>query len=137
MAEIIVTLVVFIITGGVGWFTTQYIGRQVARFYVGEITLEGDREKFNRASDELRRCAARFDALRKNITPLTKKYLDFRGYALNKVVEGLTGLSNSLAKYDYPRFLAQYRVETGLRLVPSHTKEELEEERELHRQGIK
>lgn len=152
MAEIVVTLIVFIVTGGAGWLATQYVGRQIAQFYelrsdaieaiyyvanVGEITLEGDRDRFNRASDELRRCAARFDALRKNITPITRRYLDFRGYDLGKTVEGLTGLSNGLAKYDFPRFLAQHRVETGLRLATTHTKEELEEERELHRQGIK
>tara|TARA_B100000965_G_scaffold405585_1_gene440250 strand:- start:2267 stop:2725 length:459 start_codon:yes stop_codon:yes gene_type:complete len=152
MIDILVTLLLFVITGGAGWFATEYVGRQIARFYelradaieaiyyvanVGEIALEGDRERYNRASDELRRCAARFDALRKNITSPTRRYLNFRGYDLNKVVEGLTGLSNGLAKYDYPRLAAQNRVEIGLCLVPSHTKEELEEERDLHRQGLK
>ena len=151
MIEVFTALFLFAITGGVGWFAAQYFGRQFAQFHelrgaaietiyyvanVGKLTLESDRDRYIRASDELRRCAARFHALQQNATHLTRWYLTFRKYDLGKTVEGLTGLSNSLSEYNYPRFFAQYRVEIGLGLVPSHTKEALEEERALHQQGL-
>jgi len=152
MIEFFLSIVLFFITGSIGWFFAQYIGGQVNKFYelrsnaieiiyfvsnIGPLTLEQDRERYIKASDELRRCAARFDALRKNATKLTEWYLNVKKYDIGKTVSGLTGLSNSISLSNYPRYAAQHRVEIGLRLMPSLTVEELEEEKKLHQQGLK
>jgi hypothetical protein len=136
-----------IFTAGVGvfgWFSVQFFGRQIVKFYdtraeaveavyfsanVGFIDFESNKARYEKVHDELRRCAAKFDAIRHNATPVTSWFLNWRGYDLDKAVKGLTGLSNSLAEKGNARIFAQLTIEKGLKLQPSHTKEEIEQMR--------
>jgi len=139
-------LVVGLVGGFIAWITTEFVGGQIARFRrirgetiealhftanVGSIDLSGNRDHYDNAVSELRRCASRLEAIRLNGSCLTLWFLATRGYDVARAAQGLTGYSNSLANADGSRAFHRYKIEQGLKLGHEMTAEEVEETRRL------
>jgi hypothetical protein len=116
--------------GGVAaWFATTLVGKPLARFF--ELRQEAceaiyvcanisaqtlDKARAERCQEELRRIAARVDALRSVLPRPVGWALAWRGYDLLKVTRGLTGLSNSLWTSDGSKAQQRVMAQRGLKL---------------------
>jgi len=107
MEDFLNQLVIPIALGGTAWITAEFFGRQLVRFravraeaievmyfYANVIPENEDRQKAGRA--ELRRCAARLEAIRIDASWVTRIAIKLARYDIDTAVQNLTGLSNSL-----------------------------------------
>jgi hypothetical protein len=97
--------------GAAAWFATNFWGRPIAKLF--ELRLQAqetilfranigpylaDAERLPKASDELRRIAAKIGGIAATSPPAIRWLLRRRGYDLPAAAENLIGLSNTLAE---------------------------------------
>lgn len=112
MWDFIISVVLTAAVGVMAWVVTNFVADPLLQFHrqrraiheslfftanIGQGTNEAD---FSSAVDELRRHAARLDALWQTAPRPVQTYLRRRGYDLELASRAITGLSNNLRNRD-------------------------------------
>ena len=140
----VVPAIVTGISAAVAWMITNFFLDPLLQFYPQRPAIyeslfftanlhKDNAEPMLAGMDELRRHAARLDALWQTCPTSIKWYLRKRGFDVELAARDLTGLSNALGSTPYARELHRHRVERGLKFPYSCTIEDLENLRELER----
>ena len=118
------------------WFVTNYFAKDLLEFrrlrtqiheslfFTANIMARGFEEgRYDAAVDELRRLAAKLEALWVSAGWYTKNFWAWRGFDLVEASRGLTGYSNTLGNKDVSRALHRHKVEKALKLPLSDSAE--------------
>jgi hypothetical protein len=123
--------------GALGWFIANFVADPILRlsqlrrdvresiFFTANIGQGTKPEFYTPATTELRRLAARLDALSRDSSRLVRWWWKRRGYDLALAVSGLTGLSNSLSAVKGEKAICRHDIEKGLRFPLEYTDEEI------------
>jgi hypothetical protein len=133
--------------GAVGWVVAHFLGDPILRlsqlrrdvreaiFFTANIG-EGTEQKIrDLANTELRRLAARLNALSKDAWYPNRWWWKRRGYDLGLAVSGLTGLSNSLTTALGEKAVCRHDIEKGLGFPFEHTDKEIADIQAAARRG--
>jgi len=122
--------------GVMAWVVTNFVADPLLQFHrqrraiheslfftanVGQGTNEAD---FNSAVDELRRHAARLDALRQTAPRLVQACFGRRGYDLELASRAIVGLSNNLRNRDEMK-IERNDIEKALRFRRTYTDDQI------------
>ena len=115
--------------GAGGWFVTNYFAKDLLEFrrlkaqvheslfFTANTKARGpDKQRYDAAVDELRRLAAKLDALWASAGWFTKKVWAWRVFDLAEASRCLTGYSNSLESTDGSRAVFRHAAEKALKL---------------------
>jgi hypothetical protein len=144
--EQLMSTVLGFVGGVVGWFATNYWGRELLRFW--DLRLEAHEAMFSFAnvradhpaslvragegSLRFRTISAKVDALRAVLPVPLSWYLQIRSYDLHEGALGLIGLSNALGADDNSAMRCRVQAQRALRLpVDPQEQEQVNRERRL------
>jgi len=135
--------------GAFGWWVTHFIASPILRFYrlreearesiffTANVStrLESDPKPYDDAVSELRRVAARLEALARTSSWLTRRFFVSFRYDPYKAALAITGLSNMLWTKDGTKTLMRHQAEVALRLPLEDTPERIARIRKRQEQG--
>lgn len=124
----VLPLVGTLMVGAIGWFVANYIGKPLikfsrlreeiheALFFTANVSnREIDPHRYDNAVSELRRLAARLNALEHSLNRFVRRYFSWRGLDLITAIGSITGLSNSLHDKTGEKAGLRYDIEKALK----------------------
>ena len=124
--------------GFIGWVVAHFFASPILKFYrLREAVYEelfftdnisdpkNDKELYFKAVDDLRRLAARLEALYVSMTIPVRWIMLKLGYDPMNAARGLTGLSNSLSDKSGGKAFQKHSVQKGLKFPLSYSAEKI------------